>query len=114
MEVCGLMITKIQNLTENSIQNSVYIAPERAFEFAQYLLYEGDVVMTTVGSWFSAPISAVGRSFLVNKLFDNSLLNQNAVRIRPYKGLEAMYLFACVRSPIFKSYLVQEVQGTEN
>lgn len=111
---CGLMITKIQNLTENHIQNSVYIAPERALEFAQYLLFEGDIVMTTVGSWFSAPISAVGRSFLVKKLFDNSLLNQNAVRIRSWKELDPMYLFACINSSIFKNYLVQEAQGTAN
>ena len=111
---CGLMITKIKNLTENHIQNSVYITPERALEFDQYILYEGDIVMTTVGSWFSAPISAVGRSFLINKLFDNSLLNQNAVRIRPWKVLDSMYLFACINSPIFKNYLVQEAQGTAN
>ncbi|SIS82486.1 restriction endonuclease subunit S [Neptunomonas antarctica] len=111
---CGLMITKIQNLTENHIQNSVYIAPDSALVFAQYLLHEGDIVMTTVGSWFSAPISAVGRSFLINKLFDNSLLNQNAVRIRPWKELAPVYLFACINSPIFKSYLVHEAQGTAN
>ena len=111
---CGLMITKIQNLTENHIQNSVYIATERALEFTQYLLCEGDIVMTTVGSWFSSPISAVGRSFLINKLFDHSLLNQNAVRIRSWKELDPMYLFTCINSPIYKNYLVQEAQGTAN
>lgn len=111
---CGLMITKIQNLTENHSQNSVYIAPEKALEFSQYLLQEGDVVMTTVGSWFSAPISAVGRSFLINKLFGDSLLNQNAVRIRPWKGLSSVHLFTCINSPMFKNYLVHEAQGTAN
>jgi len=110
----GLMIAKIQNLTDAHIQNSVYIDPERALEFSQYLLCEGDIVMTTVGSWFSAPKSAVGRAFLINKLFDNSLLNQNAVRIRTCKELDSMYLLACINSPVFKKYLVQEAQGTAN
>ncbi len=110
----GQMITKIQNLTENSIENSVYIARDRASEFEQYILLEGDIVMTTVGSWFSAPLSAVGRSFLINKLFDNSLLNQNAVRLRFSKGLNPIYLLTHLKSLIFKSYLMQEAQGTAN
>lgn len=110
----GLMITKIQNLTENHTQNSVYITPDREEEFAQYILCEGDIVMTTVGSWFSAPVSAVGRTFLINSTFHDSLLNQNAVRVRTFAGLESMYLFACVNSPIFKKYLIQEAQGTAN
>jgi len=110
----GCMITKIQNLTDNHTQNSAYIAPEKAMDFKQYLLSEGDIVMTTVGSWFSAPMSAVGRSFLINNLFDNSLLNQNAVRLSSWKELDPMYLYLCVNSPIFKRYLVEEAQGTAN
>ncbi|MDO6559404.1 restriction endonuclease subunit S [Paraglaciecola chathamensis] len=110
----GLMITKIQNLTDNHLQNAAYISPDKALEFEQFLLSEGDIVMTTVGSWFSAPISAVGRSFLINSLFDNSLLNQNAVRIRPWDQINPMYLYTCVNSSLFKSYLVKEAQGTAN
>ena len=110
----GLMITKIKNLTDNNTKNSVYITPERAKEFNQYLIHENDIVMTTVGSWFSAPISAVGRSFVINAMFDNSLLNQNAVRIRFWKELAPMYFFICINSQIFKSYLIQEAQGTAN
>ncbi|EDQ02236.1 restriction endonuclease subunit S [Shewanella benthica] len=110
----GFMITKIQNLTDNHTQNSVYIAPAKAMESKQYLLSDGDIVMTTVGSWFTAPISAVGRSFLISKLFDNSLLNQNAVRISSVKEFDPMYLYICVNSPIFKNYLVKEAQGTAN
>ena len=110
----GLMITKIKNLTDNHTGNSVYITPERAAEFNQYLLRENDIVMTTVGSWFSSPFSAVGRSFVVNAIFDNSLLNQNAVRIRFLRGLVPMYFFMCINSPTFKSYLVKEAQGTAN
>jgi type I restriction enzyme S subunit len=111
---CGVMITKIQNLTDNNIQNSVYIAPETASEFDQYLLYEGDIVMTTVGSWFSAPLSAVGRTFIINKLFDNSLLNQNAVRLRTWKGINSRFLFANLGSQSFKNHLYNDAQGTAN
>ncbi|WP_429078209.1 restriction endonuclease subunit S [Aeromonas veronii] len=110
----GLMITKIQNLTENNIESSVYIDPDKYMEFRKYLLCEGDIVMTTVGSWFSSPISAVGRSFVINKIFDGSLLNQNAVRIRFLNGLNPMYIFICINSLIFKKYLMQEAQGTAN
>jgi type I restriction enzyme S subunit len=110
----GLMITKIQNLTDNHTRNCVYITPEKEMEFEPFILCEGDIVMTTVGSWFSAPMSAVGRSFLINNQFDNSLLNQNAVRIRTQKELVTKYLYLCVNSTIFKSYLVEEAQGTAN
>ncbi|KKO47982.1 hypothetical protein VT06_13895 [Arsukibacterium sp. MJ3] len=110
----GVMITKIQNLTDNHIQNSVYIAPETVAEFDQYLLSEGDIVMTTVGSWFSAPLSAVGRTFMIRKLFDNSLLNQNAVKLRAWKGITPSLLLANLRSLSFKNYLFIEAQGTAN
>ncbi|VVM75148.1 restriction endonuclease subunit S [Pseudomonas fluorescens] len=110
----GLLITKIQNLTENHTQNAAYINPERFSEFEKYLILEGDIVMTTVGSWFSAPTSAVGRSFLINNLFDNSLLNQNAVRVRCLREINTLYLFNYINSTIFKKYLIQEAQGTAN
>lgn len=110
----GVMITKIQNLNEDSNKNSVYMSPERVGEFEKYRIFEGDIVMTTVGSWFSAPASAVGRSFQVRKLFDGSLLNQNAVRIRVWSGLVSMYFFACINSLDFKIHLSKEAQGTAN
>ncbi len=110
----GLMITKIVNLTDNHTENSVYMNPERGEEFSEYLLHSDDVVMTTVGSWFSAPLSAVGRSFLINEKFDNSLLNQNAVRIRTWDGIDSKYLYYCINAPAFRRYLVQEAQGTAN
>jgi type I restriction enzyme S subunit len=110
----GLMITKIQNLNENNNKNSVYMPPERSEEFEKYRIFEGDIVMTTVGSWFSAPASAVGRSFQINKLFDGSLLNQNAVRIRAWSSLTPTYLFTCINSLEFKIHLTKEAQGTAN
>ena len=110
----GLMICKIQNLTENSANGCVYISPEKYNLFKKYVLNKNDIVMTTVGSWFSAPLSAVGRSFLVGKIFHNSLLNQNAVRIRPHEGLENSYVFMCINTPTFKTYMEKEAQGTAN
>lgn len=110
----GVMITKIQNLTDKDTKNSVYITPEKVIGFEEYFIFEGDIVMTTVGSWFSAPISAVGRSFLIDSLFDNSLLNQNAVRIRPYKQINPALLYVNINSSTFKNYLVHEAQGTAN
>ncbi|EGR0666790.1 restriction endonuclease subunit S [Vibrio cholerae] len=110
----GLMITKIQNLTENSIRNSVYISAENLDEYEQFILLKGDIVITTVGSWFSAPLSAVGRSFVINEVFDKSLLNQNAVRVRAWKELNSVFTYNCLNSKFFKDYLVNEAQGTAN
>ncbi|MEZ8241345.1 restriction endonuclease subunit S [Vibrio lentus] len=110
----GLMITKIQNLTENSTRNSVYISAETLDEYEQFSLFKGDIVMTTVGSWFSAPLSAVGRTFVINEKFDQSLLNQNAVRIRVWKELNPMFSYSYLNSNFFKDYLVNEAQGTAN
>ena len=72
----GVMIAKIQNLSEGVTDNAVYLESDKAANFEQYRLAEGDIVMTTVGSWFSAPKSAVGRTFLINGTFHGSLLNQ--------------------------------------
>lgn len=110
----GLMITKIQNLTENSTKNSVYISAETLDEYEQFCLLKGDIVMTTVGSWFSAPLSAVGRTFVINDLFDQSLLNQNAVRIRAWAELIPMFTYSYLNAKFFKDYLVSEAQGTAN
>ena len=110
----GTMITKIQNLSEGNSEKAVFIDPERASEFKQYVISEGDLVMTTVGSWFSAPMSAVGRTFLIDKRFDGSLLNQNAVRIRFLDGIVPKYLLILLKSSFFGKYILQEAQGTAN
>lgn len=110
----GVMIAKIQNLSEGVTDNAVYLESDKAANFEQYRLVEGDIVMTTVGSWFSAPKSAVGRTFLINETFHGSLLNQNTVKIRPIGHLDYNFLYICLNSFDFKSYLYREAQGTAN
>jgi len=110
----GIMITKIKNLTDGNTINSVYVDIKRKEEFEQYVLLAKDIVMTTVGSWFSSPVSAVGRSFIISDMFHNSLLNQNAVRIRFWNILEPIFFYSCINTPSFKKYLVEEAQGTAN
>lgn len=114
MAAVEVQTEETHSVADNHIQNSVYIAPKTASEFEQYLLCEGDIVMTTVGSWFSAPLSAVGRNFIINKLFDNSLLNQNAVRLRTWKVINSRFLFANLGAQSFKNHLYNEAQGTAN
>ena len=116
MDYCdsGKMITKIKNLTENNTRNSVYMEIRKSKEYKEYLLSEGDIVLTTVGSSPSSPLSVVGTSFLINVMFSNSLLNQNAVRIRPLKIINNSFLYFILNSMGFKQHVIKEEQGTAN
>jgi len=110
----GKMITKIKNLTDNNINNSVYMEKKLSKKYEEYELIKGDIVLTTVGSSPSSPLSVVGTSFKISKLFSNSLLNQNAVRIRPFGEIHSFFLYFILNSKSFKNHVIKEEQGTAN
>jgi type I restriction enzyme S subunit len=65
-----------------NISNSLFIEEKKAKEFKDFEIYEGDIIIATVGSWPNNPASIVGKVIRVPKGADGSLMNQNAVILR--------------------------------
>ena len=90
----------------------VYIDSANETLYEQYKLYNDDIVLTTVGSWPTAPASVVGNAIYIDDNFNNTLLNQNAVRIRT--NLNQKYINIVFNSKLFKNYITDIAQGTAN
>jgi len=109
----GQPIVKVSNFTSDSIDNSniVKIPFDIAKKYKKYELKEGDVVIQTVGSWPSNPASVVGKCIRVPRELNNTLLNQNAVRLKPEVGLDNDFLYYTLRTSEYSSYIVGTAQG---
>lgn len=108
----GIRVTKITNLNNPENKDVTYIDKKDEPNYEQYKLYVDDIVMTTVGSWPTAPASVVGNVIYIDDIFNNTLLNQNAVRIR--SDLNQKYLNIILKSKSFKKYIIDIAQGTAN
>ncbi|KRE45513.1 restriction endonuclease subunit S [Paenibacillus sp. Soil522] len=112
----GRKIIKVSNLTLDSIENEscVCIDESKADQYKRYELLENDIIITTVGSWPTNPSSVVGKVVRVPSVLNNSLLNQNAVRVRAKNGIDQNYLFYLLKSVFFKEYIIGTAQGSAN
>lgn len=112
----GIKIVKVSNLTDESIDalGCVHIGKELADSYKQYELNKDDIIITTVGSWPTNPASVVGKVVRVPKKMNQSLLNQNAVRVRSNKIVDQRYLYYLLKSNIFSDYIVGTAQGSAN
>mgnify|MGYP000003154689 CR=1 FL=1 len=108
----GIKITKVSNLNNPNSKDIVYIDSANETLYEQYKLYNDDIVLTTVGSWPTAPASVVGNAIYIDDNFNNTLLNQNAVRIRT--NLNQKYINIVFNSKLFKNYITDIAQGTAN
>ncbi len=109
----GRPIVKVSDFTEDSVDSaSLVCIPETTA--AQYLKYElalGDVVVQTVGSWPTNPASVVGKCVKIPRNVTGALLNQNAVKFTPVRGLDNSFLFYLLRGNDFKTYIISTAQG---
>lgn len=112
----GKKIVKVSNLTnyEVDLTECVCIDEVKAKDFCQYELNTDDVIITTVGSWPSNPNSVVGKVIKVQKDARNTLLNQNAVRVRGKKNIVQKYVFYKLKNSEFFNYIVGTAQGAAN
>lgn len=108
----GIRVTKVSNLNNLTNKDIVYINKQDELKYEAYKLYTDDIVLTTVGSWPTSPASVVGNVIYVNDFFNNTLLNQNAVRIR--SNLNQKYINIVLNSRLFKKYIIDIAQGTAN
>ena len=78
-------------------------------------LSEGDILISSVGSWPDVPESVVGQVARVPQFLNGALLNQNIIRLEnQYTGILDDYLFLIVNSVMFGSHVEVHAHGTAN
>jgi len=116
-DTSGIPIVKVTNLTNDSIDmsNVVYVNKNIAELNSSVALKKDDIIITTVGSWATNPASVVGKVIKVPIQSKGSLLNQNAVIIRPKnETINKKFLFFLLKHQSFSKYLVSNAQGSAN
>ncbi|MEG0671720.1 restriction endonuclease subunit S [Clostridium sp.] len=112
----GIAIIKTTDIKEGSIVNPITFISDNQFEeYKSVMLKENDIVMSTVGSKPEIVNSAVGQLGLVCRKYSGSLLNQNAVILRPTKAnILNKLLFYYLTSNNYRKYLDLNAHGTAN
>lgn len=112
----GIPVVRVSNFTDNSIDiKDVYHIPKERFsEFQKVNLIKDDIVIATVGSWPTNPSSVVGKTIRVPPEANNTLLNQNAVRIRSLDKDEQLYFYYVLKDKSFSDYIISTAQGSAN
>lgn len=83
--------------------------------YKKFLLSEGDILISTVGSWPSNPKSVVGKVVKINFAEPATLLNQNIVKITSSSdALDNRFLFWLLKNNDFKDYIISNAQGSAN
>ena len=107
-------VSDIQNETIN-LQQCKYLLPESISKYKKHTLFQGDLVIATVGSHPTQPGSVVGRPGIVPQYVQGALLNQNAVRIAPANNyLDKKYLAYLGKSQFFRNYIIRHARGSAN
>lgn len=108
----GTRIVRVSDLNDYnvSLDNCFYIGNNSNYKL--YELSEDDVIITTVGSWDTNPLSVVGKVVRVQKEASDSLLNQNAVRLRTKNQRDQKFLFYLLKNESFKKYIISTARGS--
>lgn len=113
----GVRVVKATDIKNNTLvpNTDCFIDKKIVANYKSVELSEGDLLMSTVGSWPWVKDSAVGQIAVVPKDYFGSLLNQNTVRLEPNKKiLDARFLIYLLRSDKYRSYLDLGAHGTAN
>lgn len=113
----GISVVQVTNISNNTIvlDQCKFLLPESLMKYKKHLLFEGDLVISTVGSHPTQPNSVVGRVAIIPKFVQGSLLNQNAVKLSPKsKKLDKKYLGHLGKSPFFRNYIIAHARGSAN
>lgn len=103
----GIRIIRITNVQKGKIQDSnpQYVSLSRQEEFSNYLLREGDLLISLTGN--------VGRVGLLTKEFLPAALNQRVgcVRVADIKTLDINYLYQYLNTDYFESLCINNSNG---
>ncbi len=112
----GRCVVKVKDFTHDSIDISEcqFLNSSISENYNEYVLKVDDILISTVGSWITNPESVVGKVVKVPKIAENSLLNQNAVRLRCNDDALQNYLYFRLKVQNFSSFLISRAQGSAN
>lgn len=112
----GVPIIKTTDIKQGGIVNPITFINENDInDYTNVMLKENDILMSTVGSKPEVINSAVGQIGLVSREYEGSLLNQNAVILRPKtKDINNKLLFYYLSSNNYRKYLDLNAHGTAN
>lgn len=112
----GVPIVKVSDFTQDSVSSDkvAFLPIESSSDFEKYKLEKGDVLIQTVGSWEHNPNSVVGKVVRIPEILNDSLLNQNIVKIIPKETLDKSFLFYLLKNDAFKGYIIKTAQGSAN
>jgi type I restriction enzyme S subunit len=85
----GIPVVRVSDILDRTISLDAckYLPLESLEKYKKHILFEGDLIIATVGSHPTQPASVVGKAAIIPSHARGSLLNQNAVRIRPKSDL---------------------------
>ena len=112
----GIRIIRVSDLSKDCVSEDVdkiYIDKNKAKQYINYTINDGDIVITTVGSKAELKESAVGRPiiFTENKGY---LLNQNLVKITPIPNYDSEFIYNQLLSERYTKYIVDIQRGNAN
>ena len=111
----GLPLVKVSDFGMHTVTTASTCLPEDYSEsHAEWSLEEGDILISTVGSWASNPNSVVGKVVKVSPSLSGALLNQNTVRLRSNQCFDQRFLFYCLKQESFQSHCINVAQGSAN
>lgn len=111
----GIKIIRVSDLGKDTIKETgeVCILPEKSKQYEPWILRENDLIVTTVGSKPPVWDSLVGKAIYVSQMFDGSLLNQNAIRVRVKPGNNQVFL-RYIFTKDYVDYLQTIIRGNAN
>ena len=111
----GVRIIRVSDTNSNGIRQNgnIFLDTLVAKDYSEYELMENDIIIQTVGSRPPLYDSMVGKTIIVDKIFEGSLLNQNSVRIRSKLGSN-IYLFAHLKTKRYLDFIETLVRGNAN
>jgi type I restriction enzyme S subunit len=112
----GIKIVKVSNFKGNTVdgKDCQCIKFARRNEFQKYLLAQGDILISTVGSWPNNPASIVGQVVKIPKNMDGAFLNQNVVKLQAKNESFQNTLMLALSRKEFSDYVVTGAQGSAN
>lgn len=111
----GVRIVRVSDLGYDSIKssNGIYFDKSKVHSVEKYVIEEGDIIVTTVGSRPDLLDSSVGRGILVRKNGEG-LLNQNLVKINECEKVKNKFLFGFFNTKKYFDYITQIQRGNAN
>jgi len=115
-EAYGTRIVRVSDLARNSLSESsskIYINNNKANLYSKYIINDGDIVITTVGSKAEMRESAVGRAIIFTKN-EGHLLNQNLVKVTPTINNDSQFIYDQLLRERYANFIEDIQRGNAN